>query len=166
MSSLFRWSTGISPLTIALVIALGPNAAHTQGSAGGSIGNDDKAVSGSRPERAVTREAPARRSRQTEEPPRRASRRSGGGGGNFDGNWTVTASPGCAASGTGTVVMSGSRVSGQGISGTVSPNGATRTVGYIDSITIVSSGRITGTTSSGVYRQSDGCSGTWRGMKN
>ncbi|MDB5504540.1 MAG: hypothetical protein JWR89_4442 [Tardiphaga sp.] len=164
MTNLFRWSAGIAPLAIALVIALGPTTARAQGSAGGSIGNDDKAVSGSRS--TTTREAPARRSRQTEEPPRRVPRRSGGGGGNFDGSWTVTASPGCAASGTGTVMVSGGRVSGQGISGTVSPNGATRTVGYIDSITIVSSGRVTGTTSSGVYRQSDGCSGTWRGMKN
>lgn len=159
-----RRQVASASLLVALVAILHASAASAQGSGGGSIGNDEKAVSGSQPERAV-RAKPERRSRDTETP-RRAPRRSSGGSSNFDGSWTVTASPGCAASGTGTVVISGGRVSGQGISGTVSPNGATRTIGYIDRITIVSSGRATGNTSSGVYRQSDGCSGTWRGRKN
>src|SRR5258708_40359583 len=50
-------------LTVLLAIAINPVGTFAQGSAGGSIGHDDKAVSGSRQERAVDREKPAGRER-------------------------------------------------------------------------------------------------------
>jgi hypothetical protein len=164
MPNLFRNSSAMAALLLALAASFNTGTVLAQGSAGGSIGNDDKAVSGSRS--TTTREAPVRRKPAEEPPPRRSSsRRSGSSGGNFDGNWVVNASPGCAASGTGQVMISGGRIVGQGISGSISPSGAIRTVGSMNGLTVVSSGRASGSSASGVYRQSDGCSGTWRGMR-
>lgn len=165
MPNLFRNSSVMAVLLLALAASFSTGAVLAQGSAGGSIGNDDKAVSGSRS--TTTREAPVRRKQAEEPPPRRSSsRRSGGDGGrSFDGNWVVNASPGCASSGTGQVMISGGRIVGQGISGSISSSGAIRTVGSMNGLTIVSSGRANGSSASGVYRQSDGCSGTWRGMR-
>src|SRR6187431_610319 len=66
------------------------------GSAGGSIGNDEKSLSGSREApRAVESSKPARRGKSEAEEPRRASRKNGGagagGGGGFDGTWVAVA---------------------------------------------------------------------------
>ena len=119
-------------LGIACIFAIGAGAAFAQGSAGGSIGNDEKSLSGSRSTpRAIETEKPARRSKPRPEPeePRRASRESsGGGGGNFDGAWMVT-SVGCGGSSTGAVVVTSGRIIAQGVSGSVSSNGGVRTVG-------------------------------------
>jgi hypothetical protein len=79
MTMLVRSWTSATLLGFSMAIMIGPNTTFAQGSAGGSIGNDDKAVSGSRPEpRAV--EKPSRRSRSDDDEPRRSSRKSGGGG--------------------------------------------------------------------------------------
>lgn len=133
-----------------------------QGSSGGSIGNDNKSLSGAREE---SRSAAPRRARP-ERIERRAPTARRGGGGNFDGVWTAIASAGCAASGAGRVVVSGGTLSGQGVSGSVSSNGALRAVGNAGGITVISTGRLSGGSGSGVYRQSDGCSGTWRAVRN
>ena len=61
------------------VVALPGQAGAQSGSAGGSIGNDEKSLSGSREApRAVETSRPARRSKPEAEEPRRASRKSGG----------------------------------------------------------------------------------------
>lgn len=150
---------------------LKPIASLAQGSAGGSIGNDDKSVSGSRPDRAVERERPAarekppRRSRPQEEEPRRAARR-GGGGGNFDGAWVVS-SVGVTCSGTSTsaVVVTSGKIIGEGLSGTVSPSGAAYSVGNYNGISVISTGHVSGRSGSGTFKRSDGCSGRWTSSK-
>src|SRR5664279_4708673 len=94
MKSTIRYNFASALLTVSLAIAINPAGAFAQGSAGGSIGNDDKAVSGSRETpRAAEPSKPARRSKPEAEEPRRTSRKSGGGGsggGNLDGAWVLT----------------------------------------------------------------------------
>ncbi len=146
----------------------GPGAAHAQGSAGGSIGNDDKAVSGSRSApRAV--EKPARRSRPDADAPRRSSsRKSGGGGGSFDGAWIVNAA-GVTCSGTSSnaVVVTSGRIIGNNVtSGRVSPNGSVYATGGGSGLTNVTTGRLSGRTGSGTFVQSDGCRGRWTASKH
>jgi hypothetical protein len=78
MKSTIQSNFASALLTVSLAIAINPVGAFAQGSAGGSIGNDDKAVSGSREApRAVEPSKPARRSKPEAEEPRRASRKSG-----------------------------------------------------------------------------------------
>jgi hypothetical protein len=154
-------------LLCATLAALAPFAARAQsGSAGGSIGNDEKSLSGSRQApRSVEPDQPARRSKPASDEPRRTtSRNSGGGGGSFDGAWAVI-SVGCGSSSTSAVVVSSGRIIGQGLTGTVSPNGAARSVGNYDGIIVTSSGHVSGRSGSGTFRRSDGCSGSWTSSK-
>src|SRR4051794_2427823 len=107
-------------LCTSFIVAIGLGCAFAQGSAGGSIGNDEKSLSGSRDApRSV--ESPARRSKPRSEAaePRRAARQSsgGGGGGNFDGAWVVN-SVGCGSTTRGAVVVTSGRVIGEGVTGT------------------------------------------------
>jgi hypothetical protein len=97
-------------------IVIGQSAALAQsGSAGGSIGNDEKSLSGSRTE---PRSAPPERSvppSKSEDEPRRSSskRGGGGGGGNFDGAWVVVGvGTTCSGSSTTAVVVSSGRIIG------------------------------------------------------
>jgi hypothetical protein len=151
-------------LYMSCIAALGSGAAFAQsGSAGGSIGNDEKSMSGSR---SVEPERPARRSKpESEEPRRSASRRSGGGegggAGNFDGAWAVTSIGTPCGSGRTAIIVTSGRIIGEGISGTVSASGAAHAVGNYGTVTVVSSGRFSGRGGSGTFRQSDGCVGTW-----
>ena len=87
-------------------------------------------------------------------------------GGGFDGAWMVSSGGYCASAGTSQVVILGNRISGQGLTGTVSLGGAVRTVGVFNGMSIVSSGRISGGLASGFYRQSDGCSGNWSAYRS
>jgi len=163
-----------SPVTAALlsaalaILALPDVAGAQSGSTGGSIGNDEKSLSGSRQApRAVERATPARRSKAETEAPRRASRKSGGGGGggNFDGAWVLTsAGTPCGGSNDAVVVTSGKMV-GQYGTGQVSPNGSVSGVGRAGSLSWTMSGRFSGRGGSGTFRRSDGCVGTWTGSK-
>lgn len=156
----------------ALAIAIGPAIALAQsGSAGGSIGNDEKSVSGTRQApRSVETEKPARRSKPEAEQPRRASRKSGdtassGGGGNFDGAWVAhSVGTTCGAS-TERFVVSGGRIAGELSSGQVSPNGSTTSGGSVSGLSWNSSGRFSGRGGSGTFRRSDGCTGRWTASK-
>jgi len=149
------------------MVATGPGAAWPQaGSAGGSIGNDEKSLSGSR---SAEPERPARRSKpEAEEPRRSASRRGGGGGaGSFDGAWIVN-SVGitCSGSSTTAVVVSSGRIIGEGLLGTVTPGGAAGSVGHYDGgLIVVSSGHVSGRSGSGTFKRSDGCIGKWTSSK-
>jgi hypothetical protein len=157
-------------LLASLVIAIGPGLAWAQsGSSGGSIGNDDKSLSGSREApRSVEPERPARRSKPEAEEPRRTDRKSGGGGaGNFDGGWNfIGVGTNCQGSGSVAAIISGGRVVGQGVSGGVSPNGAYRAVAVgSDGVSLTATGRLSGNSGSGTYVRSDGCAGRWTASK-
>lgn len=156
----------------ALAVAIGPAAALAQsGSAGGSIGNDEKSVSGSRQTpRAVETEKPVRRSKPKPEEPRRAARKSGGdgasgGGGNFDGAWVAHSVGTTCGAATERFVVSGGRLSGELSSGQVSPNGSTTSGGSASGLTWNSSGRFSGRSGSGTFVRSDGCTGRWTASK-
>src|SRR5258708_19490911 len=90
MQNTFRRRIRIGLVCVSFAVLIGPGPVLAQsGSAGGSIGNDEKSLSGSR---SVEPDRPARRSKpEADEPRRSTSRRSGGGGGggNFDGAWVV-----------------------------------------------------------------------------
>jgi len=166
MQNAFHRSIRIGLFSLLMAVAFGPVIAFAQGSAGGSIGNDEKSLSGSREApRAV--ESPARRSRSKPESaePRRAARTGGGGsGGNFDGAWVVN-SVGCGSTTRGAVVVTSGRVIGEGVTGTISANGAVRTVGNYNGIVVNSSGRVSSRSGSGTFQQSNGCGGTWTASK-
>ena len=143
-----------------------PPAFAQSGSAGGSIGNDEKSLSGSRSDRSAEPAAPARRSKPAAEE-RSSARRSGGGGGgggSFDGAWIVT-SVGCGGSTSGAVVVSSGKVIGEGVTGTVSPSGSVSTQGQGQGVTFTGAGRLAGRSGSGTWRRSDGCGGTWTSAK-
>mgnify|MGYP000338364803 CR=1 FL=1 len=153
----------------ALVLSLASSSAFAQsGSAGGSIGNDEKSLSGSRSDRSAEPAPSARRSKPAADEPRSSSRRGGGGGsgggGSFDGAWAVT-SVGCGGSTSGAVVVSSGRVIGEGVSGTVSPSGSVSTHGQGQGVTFTSAGRLSGRSGTGTWRRSDGCGGTWTSTK-
>jgi hypothetical protein len=170
MKSTIQSNFASALLTVSLAIAINPVGAFAQGSAGGSIGNDDKAVSGSRQDREkpAARERGARRSKPEAEEPRRASRKSGGGGnggGNFDGEWVLTSVGTPCGSSTDTVVITSGRMVGQYGTAQVSPNGSTSGIGAAGSLTWSMSGRLSGRGGSGSFRRSDGCVGSWTGSK-
>lgn len=153
----------LTALFAALVTGPGPVLAQS-GSTGGSIGNDEKSLSGSRsapaPER--EREAPRRRSQKAEEP-RRASRGGGGGGGNFDGTWAYSGfGTNCQGSGSGTLVIAGGLITDPHGSGQVSSSGAynATSVGD-DGVAMTATGRMSGNSGGGSFRRSDGCVGRW-----
>lgn len=83
----------------------------------------------------------------------------------FDGGWSVRTSGGCVTSGSSFVAVSNGRIRGQGLSGTIDAGGNIRTVGRAGSLTVVSSGRATGSSAAGVFRENTGCSGTWTAQR-
>jgi hypothetical protein len=169
MQNAVQRSIRILLVSFLISVSIATSAALAQsGSAGGSIGNDEKSLSGSRQApRSVDTEKPARRSKPEADEPRRASRKSGGGGGsNFDGAWVVVATgTTCSGSSTTAVIVTSGKIIGEGLSGTISPNGAARSVGNYGGITVVSTGRASGRSGSGTFRRSDGCIGTWTSSK-
>ena len=173
MQNVIRRSIRTGLVSLLLLVGFGAGLALAQsGSAGGSIGNDEKSLSGSRQTpRAVESEKPARKNKPEAEEPRRASRKSGGGsgggggGGNFDGAWVAVAMGTPCGSSTERFVISGGSVSGELSSGQVSPNGSTRTGGSVSGLSWTSTGRFSGRTGSGSFVRSDGCSGRWTASK-
>lgn len=163
MQNTIRHRIRVSLLGVSLALAISPSATRAQsGSAGGSIGNDDKSLSGSRsaaPERRAGRSKP-----EAEEPRRSTSRR--GGGGNFDGAWVVVSTGvTCPGTSTSAVIVTSGKIIGEGLTGTISPSGAAQSVGHYNGVTVVSSGRASGRSGSGTFRGSDGCSGRWTSTK-
>jgi|SRR3954447_23179330 hypothetical protein len=153
---------GLFSLLISIVF--GPGLARAQGSAGGSIGNDEKSLSGSREApRAVER--PARRSQPEADEPRRASRKGSAGGSNFDGAWMVYAvGVTCQGSGSNAVVITSGQIIGESVRGTVSPNGGVYSVST-GSNPITTTGRLSPRSGGGTFRRADGCTGTWTASK-
>ena len=157
--------------SLLLLIVTSSGIAFAQGSAGGSIGNDNKSLSGSRSEpRAVEpdRSSAPRRSKPDSDAPRQATRKSGGGGGNFDGTWSyVGVGTTCQGTGAGSFTVSGSRVSLAGGSGSMSPSGGitSSSVGA-DGVRVTATGRLSGNSGGGRYTRADGCVGNWTATRN
>ena len=158
----------IALFCMSFIVPIAPGEALAQsGSAGGSIGNDEKSLSGSRATpRVVEPPKPARRIPEAEEP-RRASRKSGtgNGGGNLDGAWVLTSVGSSCGTSTDTVVITGGKLVGQYGTAQVSPNGATSGVGAAGGLSWTMSGRFSGRSGSGTFQRSDGCAGSWTGSK-
>lgn len=154
------------PLLAALLsMAFGVGLAHAQsGSSGGSIGNDEKSVSGSREQpRPAESAKPVRRSKSDDDEPRRASR---GGGNNFDGAWMVYGrGVTCQGTSSNAVVVTSGKIIGQTARGTVSPDGRVYGTSTGNGITVITTGRLSGRSGGGTFRQSDGCTGTWTASK-
>jgi hypothetical protein len=157
----------------AAAFLLSGGTALAQGATGGSLGNDNKTLSGSAPE---SRSAPPARRERTERPaPRRQtatrsrSDGGGGGGGSFDGVWSISSAgtSGCSDTLTEQFVVSGGRMTGGSGAGsaTVSANGSVRGAGNYSGIGVTSQGRLSGRTGSGTFQRSDGCSGRWVASK-
>jgi hypothetical protein len=148
--------SSIKTALLCAALALSPRASLAQGSAGGSIGNDDKQLSGSREAK------PAR----PEESHRPAAHRkeAGGGRGNFDGRWSFVTT-GCPGAGTiGAVIRSG-RFTTAISHGTVSPDGAFHAVGGGGGVSFTAGGHMGASGGSGTFRRSDGCSGSWSAQR-
>jgi len=141
-------------LCAALLIASG--AAFAQGSAGGSIGNDDKQLSGSR-ENKPAQPAESRR-------PAAHHKEAGGGRGNFDGRWSF-ATTGCPGAGTIDATIRSGRFTTAISHGTVSPGGAFHATGGRGSVTFTAGGHMETDSGSGTFRRSDGCSGSWNAQR-
>ena len=164
MQTASRHAIPIVLLVVLIPAAFGSGLAVAQsGSAGGSIGNDEKSVSGSR-ETETSR--PVRRSQPEAEEPRRASRKSGGGVNNFDGAWIVSAvGVTCQGTSSNAVVVTSGKIIGQKARGTVSPDGKVYGTSTDQGITIITTGRLSGRSGGGTFRQSDGCTGRWTAAK-
>ena len=173
MQNALQRSISIGLLSLLISVASGTGAALAQsGSAGGSIGNDEKSVSGTRATpRVVETERSARRSKSEAEEPRRASRKSsvgggGGGGSNYDGAWIVTGvGVTCQGTSSNAVVVTSDKIIGQTARGTVSPSGVVYRTSSGNGLTMITTGRLSGRSGGGTFRQSDGCTGRWTASK-
>jgi hypothetical protein len=142
---------------VAALVSLGSaQIAAAQGSMGGSIGVQEKSVSG---DREAPRAAPApSRQRSAPEPKQKRAAPSRPTA-NHDGVWHVT-NIGCGGV-PGTAMVSGGRISGGGVTGSVSPSGAVRSSSAVS----VGWGQISGNRASGGFRTNDGCTGRWTAVR-
>ncbi len=132
------------------------------GSTGGSIGKQDKSLSGDRPQSSSPAAEQPRRSPPPEKRPAAAS-----GRGNYDGVWaTPSVGATCTDTTTGTTTVRGGRLYGaNGGSGSVSGSGAVRGSFVANGITVTYAGRLSGRSGGGTFVRSDGCSGRWSAVK-
>jgi hypothetical protein len=158
-----RHAIPLALLALLIPSAFGAVPGYAQsGSSGGSIGNDEKSLSGSRESESAK---PARRSQPEADEPRRAGRKSGGGG-NFDGAWVVYArGVTCQGTSSNAVVVTSGKIIGETARGTVSPDGKVYGSSTGNGITVTTTGRLSGRSGGGTFRQSDGCTGTWTASK-
>lgn len=150
-------------ILVGLLIVGGCSDSFAQGSTGGTIGKEDKSVSGTRSSEPEAR--PERRSKPKSEA-RRAPARGGGGGGSasrFDGKWTFVAT-GCGA-GTKHGDISGGKISSWGGGGQVSASGVMRASFTAFGKSNVVAGHLYGVTGTGTYTRNDGCTGPWTAIK-
>jgi hypothetical protein len=150
-----------------LIVTLGRGDAWSQGAAGGSLGNDNKSLSGSSSE---PREAKPTRRERSEPRAAPARRNSGGDGGGsvarFDGRWRISfvgRTQICAGmTADSTMTFSGGRASD---GSTVSSSGALQGVASTGGVSAVMTGRLSGRGGSGSMQMSNGCSGRWTAVK-
>ncbi|MCP9626096.1 hypothetical protein NML43_03215 [Rhodopseudomonas palustris] len=147
-----------------LAVLIQPASAQS-GSAGGSLGDGEKSLSGSRAPRGVESSAPARPRKPARDRPRAARSSASGGVANFDGAWAVVSVGRPCGGASEAIVISGGRFTGQYTSGTVAPSGQTSGSGSANGISWTSSGRFSARSGSGSFRRSDGCVGSWTASK-
>jgi hypothetical protein len=82
----------------------------------------------------------------------------------FDGRWTFT-SAGCTNTGSIGATIRHGRIIVRDGSGKVDPDGTLHSVGAGGGMTLTAVGHLDGETGSGTFDRSDGCSGTWIGIK-
>lgn len=149
-----------------LALATAASALAQSGSAGGSIGNDEKSLSGSRPNRSTEPALSTRRSKPATEEPRPSRRvsRDGGGAGAYDGSWIFNGtSTNCQGSGSGAFTVSGTRVTvAGGGGGSVSPSGSFQATTVTGGVTLTARGRLSGSSGGGSYTRSDAASADGR----
>jgi hypothetical protein len=148
-----------------LIIALGGSDAWSQGATGGSLGNDNKTLSGSSSEPSAAKPARPPRSEQRAAPARRGASE-GGSAARFDGMWQITftgQSAVCAGkTASSTLTISGGSVGG---GGSISPSGVLQGVGSSGSVSAVMTGRLSGRGGGGSMQMSNGCTGRWTASK-
>ena len=166
LPNIIRTLTKAALLSVTLAAVTGSVFAQS-GSAGGSIGNDEKSLSGSRATpRAAEPSRPARRSSPEAEAPSRASRKAAVARcGSLEGAWILRSVGATCASSTDAVVISSGKLVGQDGTGQVSPNGSVSGTGSAGGLSWTMSGRFSGRSGSGMFQRSDGCTGTWTGTK-
>jgi hypothetical protein len=152
-----------------VVIVMNPGLVLAQsGSAGGIIGNDEKSLSGSRPELSPDEPGKADNgpAKSEQDSPSAPSRSATSSVSSFDGAWAVVGvGTTCFGSSSSVAVVTSGRLIGQSSRGTVSADGAVHAVGHVNGITIVSTGRFSGRHGAGLFRRSDGCAGRWSASK-
>ena len=157
-------------IAVGFVLALLSPAAAQSGSVGGSIGKEDKSVSGSQAPAPAARSVPPQSAPSAPRAKSASRSNSGGGGGggtssSFDGTWTFVGVSSGNCSGSVTLKISGGQLIGEGVTGSVTANGAISAVGASNGVSGVSKGRLSGSTGSGTWQQSDGCSSRWTAQK-
>jgi hypothetical protein len=152
------FAKGLVPaLTLTLTLVGSENAAFAQGSMGGSIGVQEKSVSG---DREPPKTAPAQSRQRSAPEQKRAAPKPAGRPANYDGAWLVN-NIGCGGV-AGRVSVSGGRISGDGgVTGSVSANGTVSTRTSVS----VGWGRVSGSRGSGGFRTNDGCTGRWTSVR-
>src|SRR4051794_6393805 len=109
----FAWGFGLA----ASLVCGSINAATAQGAIGGSLGKQDKSISGSADE-GDTRSSSRERSRS-----KRSGTSASGGSGNFDGKWNA-ASVGNACGASGVITISGGQLFANDTTGRVTSSGS------------------------------------------
>lgn len=82
----------------------------------------------------------------------------------YDGRWKFTGA-GCRGAGSVFATIKKGQVIVRGGGGNVTPDGIIHTVGAGNGLTLTAEGRLSGDSGSGTYDRSDGCSGTWIGVR-
>ena len=164
------WSAALGLIAMAIALHAGP--ALSQSAVGGSIGKQDKSISGGGEDGGGSRstshererERPSHRERERLfRSERSASRSSGGGSGaSFDGTWAVASSGNpCGSSRMSLGLSSGRIVSPAGFAGSVSGGGSFHGQYATGSVTGTFNGHLSSSSGSGSFRRSDGCSGSF-----
>jgi hypothetical protein len=162
---------GAIGLFAASVLTLQAAPALAQSAVGGSIGKQDKSVSGGGDEGGGSRstshererERPSRSERSRSE--RSASRSSGGSGASFDGQWAVASVGKPCGSGQASLGISGGRIVSSTFSGSVSGGGSIHGSFAANGRTGNFHGHLSGSSGSGSFTRSDGCSGSFSMVK-
>ncbi len=136
------------------------------GSTGGNVGVNEKTISGSNSEPSPDRDDAKRHGREDQDKGR-SSHRDGAALGNFDGTWSyIVVGTNCPGSHSGVINISAGRISASGVTGSVSASGAYHAVGVGGrGVVSTATGRLSGNTGGGSFRNSDGCVGRWTATK-
>jgi hypothetical protein len=148
----------------AITLCLPASPALSQSAVGGSIGKQDKSISGGGEDSGGARSSSRSREREPSRSERstRRERGGGGGGGNFDGTWaSASAGRTCSDRTSAVVAISGGNMVSDGFTGRVSSGGSVSGVWAGSGLSARISGHMSGRSGSGTFTRSDGCVGTW-----